>query len=131
MKRFFIQKLTEKKIKKAIEAIKKSDEEFGKEKIVDESSFVMDKENVRQAKLSGGDGAGQQGLYDNRTMSDLEIRLRDGTIDKAEITQEQLKLQKEIAEKDDKRKKEEKEAVRQAAIDAAIGVGQPEQEKPE
>lgn len=137
MKRYFMQKLTKEQVKIVMETLKNPpvdrDEEGNviQDHIVDDSSFVMDKETVRQARLSGGDGAGQKGLYDNRKMSDLEISLRDGKLDKADITQEQMKLQKEIKEKDNQKKQEELEAVRQKAIDNAIGVGQPEQEIPD
>lgn len=137
MKRYFMQKLTDEKIKKQMEWLKnppvKRDED-GKiiqDHIVDRSSFVLDKETVRQARLNAGDGAGQKGLYDNRELSSLEIQLRDGKLDKADITQEQLKLQKEIQAKDSEKKQAEKEALRQAAIDNALGTGQKEQKKAE
>lgn len=137
MKRYFLQKLTDKQIKDQMETLRnptiERDEKGNiiQDHIVDKSNFVMDKESVRQARLSGGDGAGQKGLYDNRKMSDLEIQLRDGKMDKADITQEQMRLQKEITEKDNQKRQEELEAIRQKAIDNAIGVGQPEQQKPE
>ena len=137
MKRYFMQKLTEEQIKQQMETLKDppverdEDGKIKQDHIVDRSSFVLDKETVRQARLNEGEGAGQKGLYDNRELSSLEIQLRDGKLDKADITQEQLKLQKEIQEKDSEKKKAEKEALRQAAIDKTIGVGQPEQQKAE
>lgn len=137
MKRYFIQKLTKEQIKKQMEKLNNPPVERDEngniiqDHIVDKSSFVMDKETVRQARLNAGDGAGQKGLYDNRELSSLEIQLRDGKLDKADITQEQLKLQKEIQEKDSAKKQAEKEALRQAAIDSALGTGQPEQKKAE
>lgn len=137
MKRYFIQKLTEEQIKKQMEMLNNPPVERDEngniiqDHIVDRSSFVMDRETVRQARLNAGDGAGQKGMYDNRKLSSLEIQLRDGKLDKADITQEQLKLQKEIQAKDTEKKKAEKEALRQAAIDNALGTGQKEQEKAE
>lgn len=137
MKRYFIQKLTEEQIKKQMEMLnnppveRDEDGNIIQDHIVDRSSFVMDRETVRQARLNAGDGAGQKGMYDNRKLSSLEIQLRDGKLDKADITQEQLKLQKEIQAKDTEKKKAEKEALRQAAIDNALGTGQKEQKKAE
>lgn len=137
MKRYFIQKLTEEQIKKQMEMLnnppveRDEDGNIIQDHIVDRSSFVMDRETVRQARLNAGDGAGQKGMYDNRELSSLEIQLRDGKLDKADITQEQLKLQKEIQAKDTEKKKTEKEALRQAAIDNALGTGQKEQKKAE
>lgn len=132
-----MQNLTEEQIKKVMENLKNppiDKDENGKiiqDHIVDRSSYVLDKESVRQARLNAGEGAGARGIYDNREISELEIKLRDGKLDKAEVTQEQLKLQKEIKEKDSKKKQEEKEALRQEAIDNALGTGQKEQQKPE
>ena len=137
MKRYFMQKLKDEQIKKVMENLKnppvERDEEGNiiQDHIVDRSSYVLDKESVRQARLNAGEGAGNKGIYDNRELSELEIKLRDGKLDKADITQEQLKLQKEIKEKDSKKKQEEKEALRQEAIDNALGTGQKEQTKPE
>lgn len=137
MKRYFIQKLTKEQIAKQMEMLnnppveRDEDGNIIQDHIVDRSSFVMDRETVRQARLNAGDGAGQKGMYDNRKLSSLEIQLRDGKLDKADITQEQLKLQKEIQAKDTEKKKAEKEALRQAAIDNALGTGQKEQEKAE
>lgn len=137
MKRYFMQKLTDEQIKKQMERLRNppverdEDGNIIQDHIVDRSSFVMDKETVRQARLNAGDGAGQKGMYDNRELSSLEIQLRDGKLDKADITQEQLKLQKEIQTKDSEKKQAEKEALRQAAIDNALGTGQKEQEKAE
>lgn len=136
MKRYFMQKLTPEQIEKQMETLRNppidrdKDGNIIQDHIVDRSSFVLDKESVRQARLNAGDGAGAKGIYDNRELSELEIKLRDGKMDKAEITQEQLKLQKEIKAKDDEKKKAEKEAVRQAAIDKALGTGAEEQTKP-
>lgn len=132
-----MQKLTKEQTANVLENLKNppmerdEDGKIKQDHIVDRSNFVMDKETVRQARLNAGDGAGQKGLYDNRELSSLEIQLRDGKLDKADITQEQLKLQKEIQEKDSEKKKAEKEALRQAAIDNALGTGQKEQEKAE
>lgn len=137
MKRYFMQKLTEKQIKTVMENLKNPPVEKDKkgniiqDHIVDRSSYVLDKESVRQARLNAGNGEGAKGIYDNRELTELEIKIRDGKMDKADITQEQLKLQKEIKEKDSKKKQEEKEALRQEAIDNALGTGQKEQTKPE
>lgn len=137
MKRYFMQKLTEEQIKQQMETLRnppvERDEEGNiiQDHITDKSSFVLDKESIRQARLNAGNGAGQKGMYDNRDLSNLEINLRDGKLDKADITQEQLKLQKEIQEKDTEKKKAEKEALRQAAIDKTLGTGQTEQKKAE
>lgn len=137
MRRYFMQNLTPEQIKKQMETLRNppidrdKDGNIIQDHIVDRSSFVLDKESVRQARLNAGDGAGAKGIYDNRELSELEIKLRDGKMDKADITQEQLKLQKEIKDRDDEKKKAEKEAIRQAAIDKALGTGAEEQTKPE
>ena len=137
MRRYFMQKLTEEQIEAIMENLKnppvERDEEGNiiQDHIVDRSSYVLDKESVRQARLNAGNATGAKGIYDNRELSDLEIQLRDGKLDKADITQEQLKLQKEIKEKDSKKRQAEKEALRQEAIDNALGTGQKEQTKPE
>lgn len=126
MKRWFLEKnLTENQKKAAF----KKQEPTEYDDIVDRSSFVQDKETIRNARLNAGSTSAERGVYDKTEPSDLEIAIRQGKLDKADITQEQYKLQKEIKDKDTKAKKEKEEALRQAAIDKAIGLG--DQAKPE
>lgn len=54
--------------------------------VVDRSQFRPDSENVRNFGLSGA-GSGSQGSFDSpdREPSDLEVRIRSGKLDKAEV----------------------------------------------
>lgn len=90
--------------------------------IVDDSNYVQDKETVRNKRLNAGDAGGAVGIYDTKMPTDTEIALRNGKLDKAEVSQMMLQEQKDIKERAKDRKKAATEAVRQAAIDNAIGL---------
>lgn len=97
--------------------------------IVDRSSFRPDSEQVRQFHLSGS-GSISQPVYDNpdKLPTDLEIAIRSGKLDKAEISQlEQVKAA-EVEQSITKAKKDKavKEAediskARQEYLDKATG----------
>lgn len=90
--------------------------------IVDDSNYVQDKETVRNRRINAGDAGGAVGIYDTKMPTDTEIALRSGKLDKAEVSQMMLQEQKDIKERAKKRKKAATDAVRQAAIDNAIGL---------
>lgn len=105
------------------------------DKIVDKSQFRQDSDNIRQF-VSNGVGSSGSGTYDDpkNMPSDLEVRIRSGKLDKAEISQLQLseieklkKLdadQKKAAEKD---KLDKIDAARQAYLDKKTGfTGSPQ-----
>lgn len=97
--------------------------------VVDRSTFRPDSESVRQSVLSGS-GFGAQGVYDDPDIppSDLEVSIRSGKLDKAEVGQI-LAKKTEAAKKtiDENRKKaiaDEKERIveaRQEFLDKATG----------
>ena len=65
--------------------------------IVDRSQFRPDSENVRLFRLSGQGSEGTP-VYDSdeNTPTNLEVQIRSGKFDKAEISQMQQKKQKDI-----------------------------------
>lgn len=131
MKHWTFEKLTEEQEKNIYETMQKNareDPEY--DNIVDRSSFVQDKETVRNRQLNAGSSGAGVGVYDDHEPSEIEIALRNGKLDKAEVTQLQLKKQAEILEEDTKRKKQAKEAVKEAAIENALGING-EQAKPD
>lgn len=131
MKHWTIEKLTKEQEKNIYKAMQKNAREDPKyDDIVDRSSFVQDKETVRNKRLNAGKADAGVGVYDDHEPSDIEIALRNGKLDKAEVTQLQLKRQAEILEEDAKRKKQAKEAVKEAAIENALGINS-EQAKPD
>lgn len=96
---------------------------------VDRSQFRPDSEYVRAFRLSGG---GSEGIpkYDSEDSlpSDLEVAIRSGKLDKAEISQIQLQKAEEIKQASDSKKAEiskkkaEKIAdARQDYLDKATG----------
>lgn len=92
------------------------------DEIVDRSRFIIDSESIRQKKISGDAiGTTQNLAYDKSEPSNLEIAIRSGKLDKADIHQEQLKLQKEVKQESKKRQKEAIEAARQEYLDKQTG----------
>lgn len=130
MKHWTFEKLTEEQEKNMYETMQKNareDPEY--DDIVDRSNFVQDKETVRNRRLNAGSSGARVGVYDDHEPSDIEIALRNGRLDKAEVTQLQIKKQAEALEKNEKLKKQAKEAVKEAAIENALGING-EQAKP-
>ena len=119
MKRWFIEKLDDKTKKKVL---KNKQPKIEYDDIVDDSNYVQDKETVRNRRLNAEDAGGAVGIYDTKMPTDTEIALRNGKLDKAEISQMILQEQKDIKERAKEKKKAVSDAVRQAAIDNAIGL---------
>lgn len=119
MKRWFIEKLDDKTRKKVL---KNKQPKIEYDDIVDDSNYVQDKETVRNRRLNAEDAGGAVGIYDTKMPTDTEIALRNGKLDKAEISQMILQEQKDIKERAKEKKKAVSDAVRQAAIDNAIGL---------
>lgn len=131
MKHWTLEELTKEQEKKMYETMQKNartDPEY--DDIVDRSNFVQDKETVRNRRLNAGTSNTGIGIYDDHEPSDIEIALRNGKLDKAEVTQLQLKKQAEVLEEDRKRKQQAKEAIKEAAIENALGISG-EQAKPQ
>lgn len=97
--------------------------------IVDDSNYVIDAENTRNALLNGAGLNGQNLKYDGDNLpDDTTVLIRQGKLDKAEIYQMQLKLQDDIkttVEAEKKASKSKKLAdvaqARQDFIDKTIG----------
>lgn len=119
MRRWFFEKLDDKTKKKVL---KKEQPKIEYDDIVDDSNYVQDKETVRNRRLNAGDAGGAVGIYDTKMPTDTEIALRSGKLDKAEVSQMILQEQKDIKENAKAKKKAVSDAVRQAAIDNAIGL---------
>lgn len=108
------------------------------ERLVDDSNFKTTSERKRDMILSGNIGAGERGVYDyeadskitkENLVSDIEIALRDGKLDKADV-QKLLEIYKDKAV-DDIKTEQEKSALeaeekasknRTAAIDKQLGI---------
>lgn len=110
--------------------------------IVDDSNFRSSAETKRDMIASGKIGAGEQGVYDyqenekitsENLVSDVEIALRSGKLDKADVQ----KLQEMYAEKgaDDVQSAREKQALekenaksknRLKELDDKLGINQEE-----
>lgn len=97
--------------------------------VVDRSTFRPDSESVRQSVLSGS-GFGLKGVYDDSDVppSDLEVSIRSGKLDKAEVGQILANKTKEAKETIDRNRKkaiaDAKEAIveaRQEYLDKATG----------
>lgn len=81
--------------------------------IVDRSNFRPDSESVRQF-VSNGVGSSGTGVYDDpdNPPSDLEVRLRSGKLDKAEVSQLALQEVDKLNKlADEKSKKAEQEKI--------------------
>lgn len=109
----------------------KPDEPIKYVRIVDDTYFQTDKETIRNKRLNAGDASSSVPIYDSTIPTDIEIALRNGKLDKAEVSQMQIQEQKRIIEETKEKRKRAKEAIREAAIDNAIGIGQQEQAKPQ
>lgn len=97
------------------------------DKVVDRSTFVPDSETTRIKAISGA-GSVANPLYDKEEPTKLEIALRSGKLDKAEVQKIQdglAKDTKESMEKLNKDLKKEKssrvEKERQKAVDSVLG----------
>lgn len=99
------------------------------DKVVDYGSFRPDREQVR-AFHATGQGSTSQPVYDDEKNmpSDVEVEIRSGKLDKAEISQlQQIKVKKaeeaiSEAEKESARKQAEKlEKARQEHLDKVTG----------
>lgn len=107
--------------------------------IVDRSNFSIDadRENVRKSMLSGGSLLSDN-AYDNldNPPSDLEVKLRSGKFDKAEVQMIQKNLVKEVSdaatEKDKEvaqKKLDKINQARQEHLDKMVGfTSQPEKQ---
>lgn len=97
--------------------------------VVDDSQFRPDSEQVRAFQLTGSGSSGNPQYDDNPdAVTDLEVQIRSGKLDKAEISQLMQKKEKDLKEstdnlKSEKLKKEiEKEnKARQDYLDKATG----------
>lgn len=131
MKHWTLEKLTKEQEQKIYREMQENARTTPKyDDIVDKSSFVQDKETVRNRRLNASTSNAGIGIYDDHEPSDIEIALRNGKLDKAEVTQLQLKKQAEVLEQDKKRKQQAKEAIKEAAIENALGING-EQAKPD
>lgn len=105
-------KLTKDKIKK---------EKIEYDDIVDRSHYVTNKETIRQTRITSDTSGGQTPVYDDHEPTQLEIALRSGKLDKADVHQLQLKMQEEIKTGNEKAKAEALEKARQDYLDKATG----------
>ena len=97
--------------------------------VVDRSTFRPDSESVRQSVLSGS-GFGLKGVYDDPSElpSDLEVSIRSGKLDKAEVSQIIIKKTRNAKDSVNKEREAaliaEKERIveaRQEFLDKATG----------
>lgn len=113
---------------------KETNEKITKEKIeydniVDRTHYVTNKETIRQTKITSDTSEGQTPIYDDHEPTQLEIALRSGKLDKADVHQLQLKMQEEIKTGNEKAKAEALEKARQDYLDKATGFISETQEK--
>lgn len=108
--------------------------------IVDDSNFRRDSEKIRDMLVSGTVGSIEKGLYDyqedekitkDNVVSDIEIAIRSGQLDKADVQKLKEALDSKIvADKQEADDKQLLEAERQAqknrtkALDKQLGVNQ-------
>lgn len=86
--------------------------------IVDRSSFVLDSESVRNARLGSSPGAFGVPVYDDEDLPTLEIvALRSGKLDIADVSQLQRQKEAEVQDTDKKAKADAEKAVAQARLD--------------
>lgn len=96
--------------------------------VVDRSTFRPDSEQVRMFHMTGQGSTGQP-VYDAKQLpTDLEVQIRQGKFDKAEISQMKLAKEKKLNESIEQGKKakaqKEKESIEQARqeyLDKATG----------
>lgn len=115
--------------------ISSSSSDIKYDEVVDKSQFRPDSENVRLFRLSGQGSEGTP-VYDENgvTPTDLEVQIRSGKFDKAEISQMQIskknELNKEISEnykKDVQELTKKLDKARQEYLDKATGFKGSEQ----
>lgn len=86
--------------------------------IVDRSSFVLDSESVRNARLGSLPGASGVPVYDDKVLPTLEIvALRSGKLDIADVSQLQRRKEAEVSDTGEKAKADAEKAVAQARLD--------------
>lgn len=86
--------------------------------IVDRSSFVLDSESVRNARLGSSPGASGVPVYDGEDLPTSEIvALRSGKLDIADVSQLQRQKEAEVQDTDKKAKADAEKAVAQARLD--------------
>lgn len=95
---------------------------------VDRSQFRPDSEQVRQFRLSGAGSSGTPVYDDDSLPTDLEVDIRSGKLDKAEISQLQLAQEAKMKETSDKKlaaeekkKADEINKARQDFLDKSTG----------
>lgn len=93
----------------------------GYDDIVDRSHFITNRETIRQTRITSDTSGGQTPVYDDHEPTQLEIALRSGKLDKADVHQIQLKMQEEIKTGNEKAKAEALEKARQDYLDKATG----------
>lgn len=93
----------------------------GYDDIVDRSHFITNRETIRQTRITSDTSGGQTPVYDDHEPTQLEIALRSGKLDKADVHQLQLKMQEEIKTENEKQKAEALEKARQDYLDKATG----------
>ena len=99
------------------------------DKVVDDSQFRPDSEQVRAFQLTGSGSSGSPQYDENpEAVTDLELKIRSGKLDKAEISQLMQKKKEELKEStsDLKAEKLQKEIeaenkARQDYLDKATG----------
>lgn len=101
--------------------IKLKKEKIVYDDIVDRSHYVTNKETIRQTRITSDTSGGQTPVYDNHEPTQLEIAIRSGKLDKADVHQIQLKMQEEIKTENQKQKTEALDKARQDYLDKATG----------
>lgn len=86
--------------------------------IVDKSSFVLDSESVRNARLGSLSGASGVPVYDGKVLPTSEIvALRSGKLDIADVSQLQRQKEVEVQDTSKRAKADNEKAVAQARLD--------------
>lgn len=101
--------------------IKLKKEKIVYDDIVDRSHYITNKETIRQTRITSDTSGGQTPVYDDHEPTELEIKIRSGKLDKADIHQIQLKMQEEIKTESEKQKTEALDKARQDYLDKATG----------
>lgn len=101
--------------------IKLTKEKIEYDDIVDRSHYITNKETIRQTRITSDTSGGQTPVYDDHEPTQIEIALRSGKLDKADVHQLQLKMQEEIKTGNEKAKAEALEKARQDYLDKATG----------
>lgn len=85
--------------------------------IVDRSSFVLDSETVRNARLGSSGAASGVPMYDGDLPSKDIVALRSGKLDIADVSQLQRDKAREIKADSDKREAYKDKEIAQARLD--------------